>query len=458
MRLLVLAGLFATACGGAPAPAPAVPPPAPPAAPAKATFPGAPVSPAGDQLAWVLDAIVHRGGAVAKPEIEAHFHKTFLAQVPPDKVTEVFTGLGKQLAGLTIREVQNGADGLVAHVVSGDTKLRVSLQIEPSTKRITGLVIRADVDEAPPLASFEDAMHAAAAIAPRASLVVAALDRGNCKILHELAGTDELAIGSTFKLYVLLGLADKVLAGKAKWTDEVSVRDDWKSLPSGVTQNEPPKTKHSLQLLAERMISISDNTAADHLLYTLGRKQVEATVRASGHKQPALNVPFLTTRELFVLKLGTPAEELARYSKLPEAARRDYLDKKLAGKVAQPDLTGSWKTARSIDKLEWFASGEDLCRVMGALWTRAQDPRVNNVLAILGKNPGLPINAKTWPYIGFKGGSEPGVINMTYLLERDDNQWFVVSLGFNAGEGTALNDDAIYKLALGVIDLVGRER
>jgi len=458
MRLIVLAGLL-IACGSPPAAKPpaAAPPPAKPAAPAKPTFAGAPVTPAGEQLAWVLDTIVERHGKVERPELEQHFHAKFLAAVTSDKAQQIFAQLGQQLAGLKIVGVQGDANALVAHVVAGELKLRISLELDAPSKQIAGLTVERSADHGPALSSFGDALRAAGALAPKAQLLVAALDHGTCKPLHELGGTDQLAIGSTFKLYVLLGLADRILAGKAAWTDELAVRDDWKSLPSGVTQNEPPGTKHALQVFAERMISISDNTAADHLLYTVGRREVEAAVRASKHAQPALDAPFLSTRELFVLKLGAPAE-LARYLKLPEAARRTYLDKTLAGKVPPLDLAGAWKTARAVDKLEWFASGEDLCRTMAALWTRAQNPKGAPLLGVLAKNPGLPIDAKQWPYIGFKGGSEPGVVNLTYLLKRADEQWFIVTLGFNAAEGGTLEDDKIFALALGVIDLLGRTR
>ncbi|MEO7731871.1 MAG: hypothetical protein ABIY55_12920, partial [Kofleriaceae bacterium] len=161
--------------------------------------------------------------------------------------------------------------------------------------------------------------------------------------------------------------------------------------------------------------------------------------------------------ELFALKLGAPAD-LESYVKLPEAKRREHLDKTLAGKTPKLDVAGTWKTARVVDKLDWFASGEDLCRAMGTLWTRAQNPKAAPLLGILAKNPGLPLDATLWPYIGFKGGAEPGVINMTYLLKRNDDQWFVVTLGFNAAEGGTLEDDKIFALAVAVIDLLGRTR
>jgi beta-lactamase class A len=460
----VLAGLVVACGGGSPAPARKPPvqaapaKPAPPPVPVKPSFPGAPATKAGDQLAWVLDVLVRRHGKLDRAELESHFHKSFLTDVPIDQALKIFEQLGAELGSLAIASVEGVEARLVAHVTATGGKLRITLVLDPTMKQISGLLIQGDFEPGDRPQSFADALRTAAGLAPKAQLLVAALDNGACRPLQELAASDELAIGSTFKLYVLLGLVDRILAGKAAWTDELAVRDDWKSLPSGTTQNEPPGTKHALQTFAERMISISDNTAADHLLYTVGRKDVEAAVRATRHAKPALDTPFLSTRELFVFKLGTPAPEIERYLKLPEARRRDYLDRTLAAKAPPIDAAGAWKTARRIDKLEWFASSEDLCRTMAALWTRAQNPKAAPLLDVLGKNPGLPIDTSVWRYVGFKGGSEPGVINMTYLLRRDDDKWFVVTLGFNAAEGGALDDAKIFNLATGVIDLLGKAR
>ncbi len=48
-------------------------------------------------------------------------------------------------------------------------------------------------------------------------------------------------------------------------------------------------------------------------------------------------------------------------------------------------------------------------------------------------DPGLPLSAKQWDYIAFKGGSEPGVINLTYLLHASGpgDRWFVVAATWN---------------------------
>ncbi len=464
MRTIVLAGLL-IACGGgaAPAPKPRAKPspvakPAPAPAPVKPTFPGVPETPHKDQLTWVLDALVTRHGKLERGELEAHFDASFLAKVPNDQMRKGFEELGQQLANLVIANVEPSDLRLVVHATVGAVALKISLGFDPTSEKIAGLVVQRDPQAETAGLTFDDALRTIAGLAPKTQLLVAALDHGTCKPLQELSGTDELAIGATFKLYILLGLADRIIAGKAAWSDELAVRDDWKSLPSGITQNELPGTKHSLTTFAERMISISDNTAADHLLYTLGRRDIEAEVRATKHAKPALDTPFLSTRELFVFKLGTPAAELDRYLALPEARRRDYLDKTLATKPPALDVTGTWTTARRIDQLEWFASSEDLCRTMAALWTRAQNPKAAPLLAVLAKNRGLPLDPSVWPYVGFKGGSEPGVLNATYLLQRADDKWFVITASFNAESGGSLDEAKIFHAIANVIALVGQAR
>ncbi|MDX2088437.1 MAG: serine hydrolase [Kofleriaceae bacterium] len=475
MRTLALVVLGTLAgCGGASRPTasptsapptseaqPAPAPDAPPAAtPTSARFPGIPAGPAGDQLAWLLDLLVNKAGKVDTAEIEQHFHATFLAQVPAAQVAPLFAQLGAQAKDLTIVEVKpTDANGLVARVQAGGEKMRVIIHVDAAAlHRIDGLLFQPDVTATPP-ASFEEAERQLTALAPKARMLVAEVVKGTCKPIREVAPRAELAIGSTFKLYVLLALVDQILAGKLAWTDEIAVRDAWKSLPSGVTQNDAAGTKLTVQTLAERMISISDNTATDHLLFSVGRDRVEAAVRTSKHAAPALDVPFISTREMFVLKLGMSDDERDRYLALSPAKRRTFLDKTVAA-APLPELSAaaSWKGARAIDRLEWFASGEDLCRVMATLAQRAKQPKGAPLRSVLSKNPGLPIDKKVWPFIGFKGGSEPGVMDLTYWLERDDGRTFVVTVAVNADAGGTIDEGKTAMLVAGVIDLLGKAR
>lgn len=464
MRVVLLFALVA-ACGSSAKPAalpapppvakPAPPPPAKPAAPAKASYPGVPDTLAGEHLAWVLDAFANRKGKVTLAEVEQRFDAKMLAAISADQLVATMPMVANQLAGFTLVSVKGTEHAAVAVVKASGQSLQIILSVEKATKQIDGLQLKPDATDAPRPKTFAEALTMTEKLAPKAQLLVAELDpRGaKCKPLHQTKSKEALAIGSTAKLYILLGLADRIIAGKAKWEDELAIRDDWKSLPSGITQNEKAGTKLTLQLLAQRMIAISDNTATDHLLYTVGRKQVEAAVRATKHGSPQKNVPFISTRELFLFKLGMEDAEIENYRKLPEAKRREYVDTTLAGKLPDLAKAETWTTARRIDQLEWFANSDDLCRTMGTLWQRAQKPAGKPLLDVLSKNPGLEIDKAVWPFIGFKGGSEPGVMNLTWLLRRSDDKWFVVAITANAPAGT-VEESNVIGLALGVFDLL----
>lgn len=82
---------------------------------------------------------------------------------------------------------------------------------------------------------------------------------------------------------------------------------------------------------------------------------------------------------------------------------------------------------------------------------------IDRAAVVLAKNSGLPVDKATFPYVGFKGGSEPGVVDLTYLLERADDRWFVVSASFNAAEGRALEHDKVFGVVAGVIDALGKQ-
>ena len=464
MRTFVVLAAALAACGSPAkppvAPVPdhpvAVAPPPPPAAPPVPTFPGVPHNPTGDQLAWVIDKIANSGGQLTIDDVNAHFSPQFLDNVSADKVVELLPTMAAQLGAIAIDSVEQPAEGIIAHAKTAAGPIDFKLALDPATGKIAGLVI--EENTGPPPTSYDEAIAQLKALAPHAQLLVAEIDaKGACKPLHALAATDELAIGSAFKLYVLLGLADRIIAGKQTWDDSIPVHDEWKSLASGVTQKDDAGTKLTIRELADRMISISDNTATDHLLYTVGRKSVEAALRTAKHGKPALNIPFMGTREVFILKLGD-AGDRAKYLSLAPEKRRAFLDQTLAGKPAV-DTSADWDSARSIDKLEWFASAEDMCRVMATLRDRGQTPKTAAVLDVLTKNKGegLPIDNAAYPYVGFKGGSEPGVLALDWLLKRADGKWFFVGLALNADEGGTVDDHKPFPIAIAVMNLLAKE-
>ena len=196
----------------------------------------------------------------------------------------------------------------------------------------------------------------------------------------------------------------------------------------------PKGTQVSLRELATQMISVSDNSATDILLKELGREKIEAMLPVVGVADPGRNRPFLSTLEAFKLK-GIQANALAdRYLAQDEAGRRNML----AGEVARtPMLMISPTLFRDgqpvqIEKIEWFFSPADLVRLMDWLRRNTEGPQGGDARAILSKNPGItPATAAKWQWVGFKGGSEPGVINMTLLLQAKTGYWHVLAGSWN---------------------------
>ena len=183
-----------------------------------------------------------------------------------------------------------------------------------------------------------------------------------------------------------------------------------KSLPSGELWTEPNGTKISVRDTAAKMISISDNTAADMLINLLGRPAVEAVLATTRMAHPARDKPFLTTRELFTLKLHQWPSLANRYVAASTAGRRALLAHTVDS-LPLPSLGAAigWTNPRDIDSVEWFASANDICRAYTSLAALARRPGLSRIATALELNDGgLRLDPAHWKTTWFKGGSEPG--------------------------------------------------
>ena len=250
----------------------------------------------------------------------------------------------------------------------------------------------------------------------------------------ELNGQEQFAIGSTFKLYVLAELASQIEAGQRKWSDVVSL--DARAYSSSATQGWPRGTPVTLQTLATWMISVSDNAATDELIRVLGRDAVEQKLASIGHSAPDKALPLLTTVEAFALK-SNPALR-ARFEKASEAQQRDILDNDAAAlSYDGVDLSRFGSGPVAIDSIEWFASPADIALLMNHL--RRIDSKT--ALDIMAVNKGVaPASAAKWKYLGYKGGSEPGVIAMSFLAQSKAGDWYAISGSWNNPSAEVDND------------------
>lgn len=369
------------------------------------------------------------------------FSPGFLVAVPEAQLREVADGIAAEHGKLTgADEVKPGPD------LSGQFLLRFEraaattlIQLEPQTPyRVAGLRITSvtPLDDGPPrlLADF-------AALPGKSGFGLFKLTgKGPQSILTQ--GTGQLAIGSSFKLWVLDAIAEEVAAGRLRW-DQV-VRLGKRSFPSGITQDWPDDAPLTVETLATLMISVSDNTATDTLMHLVGREKIAARVIASRHSTPEAMLPMLTTWEAFTLK-AKPQAEIAAYVASDRSGRAQLLD------ALKPDrnVTSPDKPA-SIETVEWFASSEDIARILDTLRQR-KDPRV---MAILGVAQHLPPDAEArFAIVGYKGGSETGVLNLSWVLQGKDGQWYVATATWNDPD-KPLDERRFELLAMRLIALV----
>ncbi|MGC9993182.1 MAG: serine hydrolase [Candidatus Cybelea sp.] len=372
MRAIISAALaFSLLSLAQPAAAAQNPSPSPPAS-------ASPVPSANGLARSRIDTMLRTGHADA-----SWFSATFLAQVSAAEVNAVIAGLPATLGAY--QNVEYTPAKFVAHFAKGTMEVLIHLDAD---MKIDGLLFKPPEIAA---SSLNDALRTLQRVAGTVSYAIVEKGRPEPAALNP---SEVLAVGSAFKLAVLNALLDEITGGSRHWNDVVPLAQQWKSLPSGVLRTWPAGTPLTLATYAAEMISISDNTAADALVRTVGPA---ALARYAGS-----NEPFLTTREMFILKSDEGASSRGMYLTVDSAAGR-------AGVLRRIDalpLPGIEQMMTTPDLgIEWHYSVRDLCKLM---------ERVAS-LPLMSINPGVA-NPADFDHVAYKGGSDTGVINMTTMV------------------------------------------
>jgi beta-lactamase class A len=420
--LIVVMALIAAACtGGDGSSETTGSSSAPTTVPATTSVPTVPDDPVQAQLEWFVRTI--NGGPLSADVYAERFAEVFRLQVPFDAQFQPIVEQLDAVPGnwIVVSYTETGPESGVGILAAGDERMQVSLSVQPDEPHlIEGLLVQpADLPSTPD--SFENAINRLEDLGTLRMLGAEVVD-GRCLPVTEVAADEAMPVGSIFKLFVLGTLADAVEAGEVAWDDEIVIRDALKSLPSGILQEEPDGTVKTVGEVAELMISISDNTATDHLIDLLGRERIEEHLDDLGLTRPELNIPFLTTRELFALKIGPSAGLQTQYIDGDTAARRAILEQ--ISDITPADLPVTDLDEPIVpDRIEWFASPADLCTVFAGIWADGDD----TVRDILTANPGVAPAPGVWDEVAFKGGSEPGLLAVAWLTVAPDGRVFVLS-------------------------------
>lgn len=265
---------------------------------------------------------------------------------------------------------------------------------------ITGLFVMQ------PVARAHTVDEAAAAITALPGEVALLVLHGD-DVMFDHNGDEPLLVGSAFKLAVLAVVRDAIAGGEMDWADVVRIDDGHRSLPSGVLQDFPDDHPMTVATLAALMISLSDNTATDLLMGLVDPVRLEDAAGIA---------PVLTTRDYFKLKADTGLMD--RYVAADLDGRRQILEQ-----LADRPMPVLADIANGNAAHGWRLSARALCGLMAGVAD----------LDLMTINTG-GLSLADWDRIAFKGGSDHGILNLTYQLERDGDDPFCLSATWNAAD------------------------
>lgn len=371
----------------------------------------------GVQAQWVLDQLAPDATPATSDEVQERFSAEFLREVPAEEIEPILAQLrSTEPVVLTdVTEEPQGQEAPRSAVlrVTGTTPLVITISVDDG--RISGLLLQPDTSaDVPTMSSWEDLDAAFNDLGATTQVYSADVNGGTCSPVHETAEVQPAPSGSVFKLIVLSAVVDAVAEGDLDWEDELTITSGLKSLPSGELQDREDGSKVTVQEAAELMISISDNTATDLLMDAVGAERLETAVNGIS-AEPDRLTPLLTTRQFFLLGWGAP-EIRAQWADADPAARTDLLEQ------LPEDTSGlnpmSINSPAWTDGVGWFLTGEEICAAHAELQEQAQTGAGAPVRDILATNPGLVPPVGT-AYQGFKGGSAPGVLALSFYQETE---------------------------------------
>jgi beta-lactamase class A len=340
---------------------------------------------------------------------EVEYTTQFQKAVPLSSMTQITDQIFAQIGALLT--VEGEANPYTIVFEKGHATFYIALDPEG---KIAGLQITEIIPEG---TTLEDAVAQIIDMKGTTSVLV----RKNGKTLYEHNPHLPLAVGSAFKLAILAALDDAIEQGRLDWEQIVVLDPKWKSLPTGILQDWPNGSRVTIETLATLMISMSDNTATDALIDLVGREEIGTYIPST--------LVTLSTGELFRLKNPDNKHILETYRNASTIKRKNILD--TIGKFDLPDSNIFSGNPIAID-IEWYMSTTQLANLIERL----------EHLDLLTVNPGLA-NVERWQRVAYKGGSEPGVLNLTTFLIDTEGNRYSVSVTVNDSDSPLPENDII---------------
>lgn len=390
---------------------------------------------------------------------EAFFDKNFRDQITLETMNGVFAKINEDYSVCEDFSVVSIPDQELAFQVFTSNKkkdesgapfrLHFIASLNPDNK-FTSLLFRGDLNFAPyEFRSTQEMKDKLASLFNK--------DKGNKNALYfsvnqkVLVSENEnvsVPLGSAFKLFVLYKIASDIKLNKYNWDYLLNIQNKYKSLPSGQMQNLKEGSRYSIYEYALKMISISDNTATDHLMNFVGKRNLENFI-ISFNEFKNLQLPFLTTKEMFATRANFSLEEFNNYNKksfidkLNIFKNYDYVPISEIG-----DKLSLWKDPKGIYDIEWFSDAKTMCFLMQKLDDLAK--KDDKLFSILSANTPFVGPAQT-RYSFYKGGSEPGVLTTLYYGENNAGEKYCAFM-HTSNAKSVIEEDRFFKFLSGVLN------
>ena len=248
-----------------------------------------------------------------------------------------------------------------------------------------------------------------------------------------------LSIGTTAMVWTHLALLEAAANNELPWDAPILFDSAIKTWPRSDSYELPEGIALPVAEWTRRMMSQTDNIAADHLIAIIGADRIESTrdrVRAGlwegagPRRAPVGGEPFLTTAQFHALKCNVDLKVLDCYAYSGLDERRRILEDQRLLALMSEQVMANWFNPLYIETVGWFATSRELAAAAIEVDLLTASPGMEPA-AQAWRLPAAEHPQGPWARVHGKLGGEPGALAGVWLLERRDGRRFVLAMIFN---------------------------